>query len=148
MEPKQCFTQSVSSKLLICLLCLIIGTLALTATAHADLPPRPDRPPKEKKEKAVRPLVTAIELAVTPTQDGLWSVVQWQDAQGDWQDIDGWSGWVDNGRTIWWAEEKDWGKGPYRWVVYEGQGGLLMATSDEFHLPETRQEPLVVTVAP
>jgi hypothetical protein len=125
---------------------LLIGTLALTATANADLPPRPDKPPKE--EKAARPLVTAIVLNVTPAQDDLWSVVQWQDAQGDWQDIAGWSGWVVDGRTIWWAEEKDWGKGPFRWVVYETKEGSLMATSEHFTLPETRQAPLVVTVAP
>jgi len=77
----------------------------------------------------------------------LWTVAQWQDNEGRWRDVEGWRGTLDRvvvdeeeqvvGRKTWWVAESDLGRGPFRWRVYRSQGGRLLATSDEFTLPET-----------
>ena len=46
-----------------------------------------------------------------------WTVVQWQDAWGDWHDVEGWRGALDEvvsaeGRKIWWCIVRIWAKGP------------------------------------
>lgn len=125
---------------------LLIGTWLLPTPAYADLPPRPAAPAKEKEEP-VRPQVAPLILSTNPNASGLWSVVQWQDSQGGWQDVASWRGAVVNGRTIWWVEAKDFGKGPFRWVITQGEGGAVVATSASFHLPSQAQQPLTIDLA-
>jgi len=77
--------------------------------------------------------------ATVPWQD-LWTLVQWQDDKGAWYDVEGWQGTLDEvqdgaGRKTWWVAKSDKGKGPFRWRVYRGQGGWLLATSEPFYLP-------------
>ena len=127
------------------MLCLVLGSTWLSSPAYAKLPPRPLTPQEDEKETP-RPLVAAIVLETTPTGNGLWSVVQWQDEQGGWHDIESWRGTVVNGRTIWWVEEKDFGKGPYRWLVFAHEKGTLLATSDLFNFPAQPKTQLVVEV--
>ncbi len=68
-------------------------------------------------------------IALTAWPPGSMSVVQWQDINGNWQDVDGWRGALDSGGHIrWWVAPKDFGSGPFRWVVGE-------AASEPFHLP-------------
>lgn len=128
------------------LLCLVLGSTWLHLPVYADLPPRPATPPKEDKEETPRPLVAAIVLHTSPARDDLWSVVQWQDDQGGWHDIESWRGTVVSGRTIWWVEEKDFGKGPYRWLVFTQEGGSLLATSALFNFPAKPKAQQVVEV--
>jgi hypothetical protein len=54
---------------------------------------------------------------------------------------------VTNGLITWWVEEKDFGKGPYRWLVYASEGGELLATSQSFNLPDRSLLSIAVTVS-
>jgi len=90
-----------------------------------------------------------IELCVRPAQAGLWTIVQWQDDLGDWHDIEGWQGTLDGGKKVWWVAPADSGKGPFRWVVYQGQRGKLLARSESFYLPYVGQTVRIdVSLAP
>jgi hypothetical protein len=89
-----------------------------------------------------------IELHVRPAQAGLWTIVQWQDSAGDWHDIEGWSGTLDEGsKRVWWVAPAAFGTGPFRWTVYQSQGGQLLATSESFYLPDVAGIKLRVEVS-
>jgi hypothetical protein len=50
--------------------------------------------------------------------------------------MDGWQGTLDEGdQKMWWLAPDLFGKGPFRWLVYQGERGNLLATSDPFYLP-------------
>lgn len=131
----------------IAILGVIIYMLLWTpSSVHADLPPRDTVTPIPTPTDVVTPApspstrepktpVATILLSVEPADKGLSSVVQWQDAQGDWHDVESWRGDIVNGRTIWWVTEKDWGTGPFRWAVFAQTDGILLATSEPFYLP-------------
>jgi len=87
----------------------------------------------------------------------LWTVVQWQDHSGDWHDVEEWQGTLDEvnndkdkgmyeGEKVWWAAKADFDKGPFRWVVYRGRGGKLLAQSESFYLPHFTGETVRVEV--
>lgn len=126
--------------------CLIAGIVSFVSPAYADLPPRPIKTPITEKEKPTpeAPAGTLL-LNTQPSQDGLWSVVQWQGAAGNWHDVEGWRGVVRQGRTIWWVEQGHWGKTPYRWLVFQEEGGTMLAASEPFALPNSG-EILIVEV--
>jgi len=85
-------------------------------------------------------------------QDGraLFTVVEWQDALGRWHPIEGWQGGLDEidappaiatdtpvvGYKVWWVPKSLLGQGPFRWLVYTGAQGTLLARSAPFDLPE------------
>jgi hypothetical protein len=89
----------------------------------------------------------------SPWQD-MWTVVQWQDAGGDWLEVEGWQGGLDDvsltpavdggisvvGEKVWWVAKPQMGKGPFRWAVYGSAGDELLATSDDFNLPAAPHE--------
>ncbi|MCP4409516.1 MAG: hypothetical protein GY807_17550 [Gammaproteobacteria bacterium] len=84
----------------------------------------------------------------SPGAAGLWSVVQWQDSDGNWHVVEGWQGILnDQGYRRWWVEAKDFGKGPFRWQVYQHQEGDLRATSRLFHLPQGANKVVKVEVS-
>jgi hypothetical protein len=63
-------------------------------------------------------------------------VVQWQDGRGGWHDVEGWQGELDEGQQkVWWVLEKDFGTGPFRWVVLARKAGPVWKTSAAFTLP-------------
>jgi hypothetical protein len=83
----------------------------------------------------------------------VWTTIQWYDNKGTWYDVAGWqgnldaiaqgeAGWV--GTKEWWAGEKDLGTGPFRWKIYEYQGGPLLVTSEPFYLPESAGSTLIL----
>ncbi len=84
-----------------------------------------------------------ILLQATPTHEGLWTMVQWQDAQGNWNDIEGWSGAIERAYKRWWVGPDLYGHGPFRWVVYDHKGGRVLATSPGFNLPESHDQMVV-----
>ena len=99
----------------------------------------------------------AIELQVrfSPARlkhwQEVWAVVQWQDAWGDWHDVEGWRGTLDEivgaeGRKTWWVYRQDLGKGPFRWLVYDRAGGKLLAASQSFNLPGASGQTVKVQV--
>lgn len=78
----------------------------------------------------------------------LWTIVQWQSAQGDWYQVEGWQGELDDvatdeagevvGKKTWWIAEADLNKGPFRWLIYAGGKGKgkPLAKSELFYLPD------------
>ena len=111
----------------------------------AGLPPRPTPEPVKSKHPGAY-----IELQLsgaTVGSDGVWTIVQWVDEFGEWHDVAGWQGTVElDGSQTWWVAPDDMGKGPFRWQVYASQNGDLLATSDEFVLPEERRFVLIIPV--
>lgn len=127
----------------------------LVVQAGPDLPSRDTPTPVSPAETGnadegdghEKPLGATIELQTEPPQAGLWSVVQWQDSAGAWQDVDGWQGTLDErGRRRWWVAAKDFGRGPFRWAVYRGQGGETLGISEPFYLPAGADEVVKVEV--
>src|SRR5512143_1602836 len=125
---------------LIGLLCSLVMTMSLLTpnqTSVQALPPRPT-PATVTPTAAPSSYVREgglIELHVHPLQTGLWTLIQWQDARGQWHDVDGWQGTLDGDLQVWWVAPRDFGKGPFRWQVYRSYGGSLLATSQAFSLP-------------
>ena len=127
-----------------CTLLIVVLELLPTQSVLADLPPRFTPTPTPTRRSATG---GSIELRVQSDQAGPWTavetVVQWQDGLGDWHDVDGWRGtldqfYTDGGRKTWWVSERDFGTGPFRWVVYEGDDTL--AVSESFYLPASAGE--------
>lgn len=126
---------------------------ALTPRAQADLPPRqPTSTPTPKPTS--RPTGAQIVLsarfpATWPWAGAHWqtvkTVVQWQSAEGKWYDVEGWRGELDSvavddsgvvtGKKVWWVASANLGEGPFRWMVYRGDGKKLLAQSEPFDLP-------------
>jgi len=144
------------------ILMIIIGLMPMTGRADtpsplpprpgAELPPRPATPPPAipktaDREKSGPPAGAYIELMGLPAGSQYWTVVQWQDRQGNWHNVDGWQGWPDSGGKKWWVAAKDFGTGPFRWVVYQGQNnGPEVGHSDNFLLPPFALQTVQVTV--
>lgn len=119
--------------------------------------PSPSAPPATVTPAAPLPRGGAtIWLRVQGSTDDprwqtLWTVVQWQDALGNWHDVEGWRGTLDEvvggeGRKVWWLPADLFGAGPFRWQVYAQPGGTLLATGEAFYLPDSTGRIEVVTV--
>lgn len=135
------------------LLLLIGSVLALlglmTPTLVLALPPRTTPPAVEKTKKDKdkdKPLGAYIELQASTLAGGGWAVVQWQDSTGNWHDVEGWRGSLP-GNTRWWVAAKDFGAGPFRWVVTQGPGGPMMSQSAPFNLPDGANETVWVQLS-
>jgi hypothetical protein len=112
--------------------------LASGGTAQAGGPP--PRPTLAPTAPAAPPAVGAIRLEAAGAPATAWTVVQWQDALGGWHDVQGWQGDLDEGQEkVWWVLEKDFGTGPFRWVVMARKGGAAWKTSEAFTLPDGSQ---------
>lgn len=137
---------------LILISALLLASPSPVTHAEPGLPPRetptPTRPPDEGDDKDDKPAGAHIVLEVQSAPAGLWTVVQWQDSAGDWHDIEGWQGTLDEGdQKVWWLAADLFGKGPFRWLVYQGQGGKLLAQSEPFYLPFSAGEKVKVEVS-
>ena len=114
-----------------------------TVPTRADLPPRPT-PTPISVPKSTAPQGAHIVLQ---TQAGVWSVVQWQDVNGDWHNVDGWRGTVTDGTVEWWVAQKDFGTGPFRWAVYQSAGDSEpVSVSEAFTLPDAVNQRLQITL--
>ncbi len=50
--------------------------------------------------------------------------------------VEGWRGTLDTPTTqTWWVGSDLFGDGPFRWQLYTGEEGALLATSESFDLP-------------
>ena len=81
----------------------------------------------------------------------LWTVVQWQDRAGEWHDVVGWQGSLDEANSagckkVWWVAREDLDQGPFRWVIYWYRGGESLAQSESFDLPHKVGETTSVVV--
>ncbi len=117
-------------------------TLTGLAPVFAGLPPRPTPSPAPTPEK----FSPAGAQLVLQTHAGPWSVVQWQDINGAWHDVDGWRGAVENGTVTWWVAPKDFGTGPFRWAVSLSAASEIVAAGEPFTLPAASNETVIVTV--
>lgn len=122
--------------------------LPLATVYAAQLPPLPPMPTEEAAAPPKAPPQGAhIELHVPfpeslsyPWQE-LWTVVQWQDGEGHWHNVEGWQGNLDGiendeGVKRWWVDEANLGEKGFRWVVYRSAGGPVLIISNEFHMPD------------
>ena len=112
--------------------------MVVTPVSQAGLPPRPTPTPVP----STAPVGATIRLQTTV---GAWSVVQWQDVNGDWHNVDGWRGSVADGSVQWWVAEKDFDTGPFRWAMYQSDGSELTAASEAFYLPAGVNQTLDIT---
>ena len=149
-----------------CTLLAVVLLHPLAQTALADFPPRlPPEPAAQSKARPV-PYGGYIRLGVrfsqawpwasAPWQD-LWTIVQWQDDKGYWHEVEGWQGGLDGvaigesgeviGKQVWWVAESDLGKGPFRWLICQGEGGRRLATSESFDLPGSEGRTVQVEVS-
>ena len=120
---------------------LLIAAAVLTAVpvlAGDGLPERETPVTDDGDRDDSGPLGAHIELKAWPP--GAVSVVQWQDSAGDWRDVEGWRGNLnDAGQIRWWVAAKDFGSGPFRWTVGE-------AASEPFNLPSGAGQTVLVSI--
>lgn len=89
-----------------------------------------------------------IELQAEPLRPDYWTRLQWQDAHGRWNDIDGWQGKFNpNRRVLWYVGPERLGERPFRWLIYATRDGALLGVSRPFALPARGGEILRVGVA-
>jgi hypothetical protein len=135
----------------VCVL-LVLAWSPLLTHAGPPLPPR-DKPPSvqspDSDDDDSDELIGAyIELGVQPAQARLWTGVQWQNNAGDWYDVEGWQGTLNmGGKKVWWVSVKDFGAGPFRWVVYESRNGEVVVSSESFYLPQSAGDIVRVAIS-
>lgn len=137
------------------LLALWVGGLILAwqvwpVQAGPDLPPR--NPPVQNENDdddddsgPSAPVGAYIVLQAGSAAPEAWAVVQWQDSSGGWQEVEGWRGPLSS-HNLWWVAAKDFGSGPFRWVILNGPQGQVLAASSPFDLPRQPNDRLVVPV--
>lgn len=138
--------------------------LSISPGALAELPPRPTPSPTTPTRTEVK--VAGLLLRATYPADWPWTpvhwrtpwtVVQWQDAAGNWHDVKGWQGPPDLiipdssgamvGLKAWGVAPTDFGTGPFRWIVYADRDrATRLATSAAFDLPDHANSTRTVTV--
>ena len=151
---------------------LVVVLLPLAAqAAPAAIPPVPTRPPTPTPTPTASPSVPSAPVAAPDGSrielqakfsdrwsgtgmewQDLWTVSQWRDHRGYWHDVEGWQGTLDEvqggvGKKVWWVDEADLDRGPFRWLVYQERNGNLLAASDFFYLPSDVGRVEVVEVA-
>ncbi len=134
-----------------CVAALLASLWSSTPTAQAA--PPPPRPTLTPTPNIVRGQSTGsyIELRVPTDNINLWTVVQWQDPQGAWHDVETWRGILDEinqhkGDKLWWVYPRDFGTGPFRWLVYDRPNGQVLAASRSFNLPGASNQHVIVEV--
>ena len=130
------------------ILALIVGLIgALMVMVALPASPAHALPPRPSPAQASAPVGGRIILTVSgTTSQMLWAEVEWQDPQGKWHSVDGWKGMFDATQE-WWVGEDDLGTGPFRWLVYDGSGGTLLASSEAFDLPDKPKQTVNVEVS-
>ena len=139
---------------------LVLSLLSALAPAGSEASPRalptrpedavpPPPPPGGGDDENDQPVGAHIVLHVPSAPAGVWTIVQWQDSAGGWHDIEGWQGTLDEGdQKMWWLAPGLFGKGPFRWLVYQStKGEKPLATSDPFYLPNAEGEKLRVEIS-
>lgn len=127
------------------LLWLGVGMMQPAAPAYAELPPRPE--PTAVPDK--KPVSGAqIKLVVETAVSHAWTTIQWQDPYtGEWTTVDGWQGTVAaDGTQVWWVGSEHFGEGPFRWLLYDEEGGTLLDMSAAFDMPTYNKQVLTVTI--
>ena len=128
--------------------------------ALVELTPRPTPP------TASSPATAGLMLKITFPAGWQWThtpwqtpltVVEWQDTQGNWHEVEGWQGTPDHvipgpsatmvGLKAWGVAAKDFGTGPFRWLVYNDHSlAERLAVSSPFNLPGGSGQDQIVNV--
>lgn len=118
---------------------------------RADLPPRPEPtetavPVNDTKTDSLQG--AQIKLIVTQPIGNEWTVIEWQDTiTGEWTEVEGWQGTLEtDGTQLWWVGQEHFGERPFRWLVYAGEEGQLLETSETFTMPTRDLEVVFVQV--
>ncbi len=145
-DNKRIFVLRLSAAALV--MGLLVFAPQMPPVVYAGLPPR-ETPPSvnhAKPDEDNSPAGATIELNMAGAPAGAWAVVQWQDSAGGWRDVEGWSGTVSDS-SRWWVHPKDFGTGPFRWVITRGKGGPVQSASGPFYLPAGANETVRVNTA-
>lgn len=127
---------------------LFLSLFLFSPGVFADTPPRPELTPTPHPTTIPVPTVApsqssqsaAIILTLSDPDLAYWTSVQWLDEEDEWQDASGWqSDFNENGMVVWAVAAKDYGTGPYRWVIYTEEDGTVHSTTDLFYLPESKR---------
>lgn len=115
-------------------------------------------PPQTEPAEGQAPAGAQIELRVAlpagfsaAAAAQLWTAVQWQDSAGGWHAVEGWQGTPDRvtggaAAKLWWLPEGLFGRGPFRWAVFDAPGGRRLAASAPFDLPSQPGETALIEV--
>jgi len=96
---------------------------------------KPTSTPAPKATPTVPSNQGMIILQGTSNAAGLQTQVQWEDGNGNWNNVDNWRGQLDSaGRISWLVKSKDFYTGPFRWVVFNNDGSMGFE-SPPFNLP-------------
>ncbi len=93
-----------------------------------------------------------ITLYVVGAPSTAWVEVEWQSpADSSWHPVNGWQGnldYTDSGAAYkqWTVASRDYGTGPFRWVVCAEEDGAVLVTSQTFKLPTDNSANLVMTL--
>jgi len=155
-KDKATIAVSIGIMFALTLITLLFGLAwpGLQIQVMSDLPPvdpstaTPTPAPSGDDKKDGKSSIAYIELQVQSSLTGNWSVVQWQDMDGNWRDVEGWRGSLsENGFRRWTVEAKDFNTGPFRWVVMRGPSGAITGVSNSFNLPAWAGDTVQVTVS-
>jgi hypothetical protein len=127
--------------LLLTALTLLALPITIGAAGVADLPPREETPTPNHL-----PAGAYIDLTVTGASIDAWTIVQWQDGNGAWHNIEGWRAALVDDYQQWWLGRNSYGTGPFRWCVLDAPMGSIVASSDAFYMPARSGEWTHVTV--
>ncbi len=143
------------------LICALLTVSSQPARADSgDLPPRPT-----VEVARSSPAGAYIRLQVGFPDSWSWTAhpwqtahtqVQWQTGEGYWANVTGWYGALDDvdvnadrsvtGTKTWWVAPRDFGTGPFRWLVVGGYSGTPLAVSEPFTLPARSATTVEATV--
>ncbi len=145
---------------------LLLLVLAVPALAQEPLPPRPgstELPPRPSSGGASGGQSSSrgdasssaggsyITLVVSSTnRSGLWAGVEWLDGANNWHRVEGWQNALPDGGGVqdWWVSQADFGKGPFRCVLYAGgDKSAVLGASEPFNLPASTAAPLQISLA-
>ncbi len=94
-----------------------------------------------------------IVLTVVNPPAGAWTAVQWGNADSTlWHNVDNWVVPLtldQKGQMRWRVDPKDFGTGPFRWVIYDkdpAQGGIIVRVSQAFNFPTRENESVSVSI--
>ncbi len=107
---------------LLLFIALFFSSLSTSPTnaAYADVRPTLTPTPLATAAPAQQTAVAGIVLISDGDVDGLQTAVEWQDEYGNWHGVEGWQAPFNKYKQVTWAvAAANYGKGPFRWVVYE-----------------------------
>lgn len=130
---------------------MLVLTAVLTAQLFLLSTPAPVTalPPRPTATAVPPPVVPGVNLhlhvdGAVPTNN--WTIVQWQDAAGQWHTVAGWQGELEaDGTKTWWAGEELLGSGPFRWLVLADD--VIIGQSSAFVLPTQPGSALQILIA-